>query len=45
MLVDWPKGENRSLPLTEVLKDPDLFGGPEDRIPWIEKAFQNSENQ
>ena len=44
-LVDWPKGENRSLPLTEVLKDPDLFGGPEDRIPWIEKAFQNSENQ
>ena len=44
-LIDWPKGENRSLPLTEVLKDPDLFGGPENRIPWIEKAFQNSENQ
>jgi hypothetical protein len=26
-----------------VLTDPDLFGGEEDRIPWVEKAFKNTE--
>ena len=33
----------QSLTISEVLKDPDLFGGEEDRIPWVEKAFKNSE--
>ena len=39
----WQFGENRSLPISEVLTDPDLFGGEEDRIPWVEKAFKNTE--
>ena len=43
ILAQWQFGENRSLPISEVLKDPDLFGGMEDRIPWVEKAFKNSE--
>ena len=38
-LSQWKFGENRSLPISAVFKDPDLFGGEEDRIPWIEKAF------
>ena len=42
-LSNLPKGENRSLPLPEILRDPDLFGGKEDRIPWVEKAFENAE--
>ena len=43
ILSQWQFGENKSLPISEVLKDPDLFGGEEDRIPWVEKAFKNSE--
>ena len=43
ILSQWQFGENRSLPISEVLKDPDLFGGEEDRIPWVEKAFKNTE--
>ena len=42
-LSQWQFGENRSLPISAVFKDPDLFGGEEDRIPWIEKAFKNAE--
>ena len=42
-LSQWQFGENRSLPISEVLTDPDLFGGEEDRIPWVEKAFKNIE--
>lgn len=42
-LSNLPRGENRSLPLPEILRDPDLFGGEEDRIPWVEKAFENAE--
>ncbi len=42
-LSQWQFGENRSLPISAVFKDPDLFGGEEDRIPWIEKAFENAE--
>ena len=42
-MSQWQFGENRSLPISEVLKDPDLFGGEEDRIPWVEKAFKNTE--
>ena len=37
--------ENQSFPNSAVLKDPDLFGGEEDRIPWVEKAFKNSETR
>ena len=44
-LSQWKFGENRSLPISEVFKDPDLFGGEEDRIPWVEKAFKNAESQ
>ena len=44
-LSQWQFGENRSLPISEVFKDPDLFGGEEDRIPWVEKAFENAESQ
>ena len=44
-LSHWQFGENRSLPISEVFKDPDLFGGEEDRIPWVEKAFENAESQ
>ena len=44
-LSDLPRGENRSLPLPEILRDPDLFGGKEDRIPWVEKAFDNAETK
>ena len=44
-LSQWQFGENRSLPISEVFKDPDLFGGEEDRIPWVEKAFKNAESQ
>ena len=44
-LSQWQFGENRSLPILEVFKDPDLFGGEEDRIPWVEKAFKNAESQ
>ena len=44
-LSQWKFGENRSLPISAVFKDPDLFGGEEDRIPWIEKAFKNAESQ
>ncbi len=43
ILSQWQFGDNRSLPISEVLKDPDLFGGEEDRIPWVEKAFKNAE--
>ena len=43
ILSQWQFGENRSLPISAVFKDPDLFGGEEDRIPWIEKAFENAE--
>ena len=43
ILSQWQFGENRSLPISEVLTDPDLFGGEEDRIPWVEKAFKNTE--
>ena len=43
ILSQWQFGENRSLPISEVLKDPDLFGGEEDRIPWIDKAFKNAD--
>lgn len=45
LLSTWPVGKNRSLPISEVLKDPDLFGGDEDRIPWVEKAFENQSSQ
>ena len=45
ILSQWQVGENRSLPISAVFKDPDLFGGEEDRIPWIEKAFENAESQ
>ena len=45
ILSQWQFGENRSLPISEVLKDPDLFGGEEDRVPWVEKAFKNSETR
>ena len=44
-LTNLPRGENRSLPLPEILRDPDLFGGKEDRIPWVEKAFDNAETK
>ncbi len=44
-LTQWQFGENRSLPISAVFKDPDLFGGEEDRIPWVEKAFENAESQ
>ena len=44
-LSQWQFGENRSLPISEVFKDPDLFGGEEDRISWVEKAFENAESQ
>ena len=44
-LSQWQFGENRSLPISAVFKDPDLFGGEEDRIPWIEKAFENAESK
>ena len=44
-LSNWPRGENRSLPLPQILRDPDLFGGEEDRIPWVEKAFENVETK
>ena len=44
-LSQWKFGENRSLPISEVFKDPDLFGGEEDRVPWVEKAFKNAESQ
>ncbi len=44
-LSQWKFGENRSLPISEVFKDPDLFGGEEDRIPWIEKAFENAKSK
>ena len=44
-LSQWQFGENRSLPILEVFKDPDLFGGEEDRIPWVEKAFENAESK
>jgi arylsulfatase A-like enzyme len=44
-LSQWQFGENKSLPISAVFKDPDLFGGEEDRIPWIEKAFENAESQ
>ena len=39
----WPTGENRSEPLPKVLRDPDLFGGEEDRISWIEQANINAQ--
>ena len=42
ILSQWQFGENRSLPISEVLRDPDLFGGKEDRIPWVDKAFKNA---
>ena len=45
ILSQWEFGENRSLPISAVFKDPDLFGGEEDRIPWIEKAFENAETK
>ena len=45
ILSQWQFGENRSLPISAVFKDPDLFGGEEDRIPWIEKAFENDESK
>ena len=45
ILSQWQFGENRSLPISAVFKDPDLFGGEEDRIPWIEKAFKNAESK
>ena len=45
ILSQWQFGENRSLPISAVFKDPDLFGGEEDRIPWIEKAFDNAESK
>ena len=44
-LSNWPRGENRSLPLPQILRDPDLFGGEEDRIPWVEKAFENAKTK
>jgi len=44
-LSQWKFGENRSLPISAVFKDPDLFGGGEDRIPWIEKAFENAKSK
>ena len=44
-LSQWQFCENRSLPISAVFKDPDLFGGEEDRIPWIEKAFENAESK
>ena len=37
ILSQWQFGKNRSLPISEVLNDPDVFGGEEDRIPWVEK--------
>ena len=42
-LALWPMGENRSEPLPKVLRDPDLFGGEEDRISWIEQANINAQ--
>ena len=42
-LALWPIGENRSEPLPKVLRDPDLFGGEEDRISWIEQANINAQ--
>ena len=39
ILSQWQFGENRSTDFSSS-KDPDLFGGEEDRIPWIEKVLK-----
>lgn len=38
VLAAWPQGPRIHVPLTAVLRDPDSFGGPEDRGPWAEAA-------
>ena len=42
---NWPKGVDRALSTKEVLLDPDTFGGKEDRLPYVEQAFKNAEEQ
>ena len=39
----WPRGPDSEIPMLEILLDPDLFGGPEDRKPWADVARERVE--
>ena len=41
-LAKAPQGESIHLPLTQVLRDMDFFGGEEDRPPWAEQMRYGS---
>jgi arylsulfatase A-like enzyme len=34
----WPRGHRNAMSLFDIFRDPDRFGGPEDRAPWAEAA-------
>lgn len=35
-LAATPRGENVHIPILRVIRDPDFFGGEEDRAPWAD---------
>lgn len=37
----FPEADPVSLPLQEMINDPDLFGGEEDREPWADRAYRS----
>ena len=37
-LAAFPRGEDVSIDLWDIVRDPDFFGGEEDRPPWAEQA-------
>jgi arylsulfatase A-like enzyme len=38
----WPRGTPMTHKLWHTLFDPDSFGGPEDRAPWADVAWENA---
>ena len=39
---DWPRGPTGTPSLFDVFLDPDSFGGPQDRRPWVEVAKERA---
>lgn len=40
-LKDFPRGKKIGLPIQDIAKDTDYFGGEEDRDPWADRAYRN----
>ena len=40
----WPRGPKLDRSFFDIFRDPDSFGGPEDRAPWADVAREHAES-